>query len=166
MKKIRIVQIIGFILFVIYVLLIISEFIWGYLADLNLIVFSGVLAIVSITMITKGVLLKSASTLWFAISLILFAICIISSEIFKIPREYGYLLALIPIIASLVNIAIFHNLFYIKIIIVNISVFIPLLIVRYVSLQWWWSVIIFAISIILGIIICRNISLEKENING
>lgn len=165
-KKIRIVQGIGFVLFLIYLALIISELIIGYLKDLQLVVFSGVLAIVSLTMIYKGVLLKSASTLWFAMCLILLAICLIVFELIDIGNENYYLLSLIPIIASLINIAIFHNLFYIKIIILNLSVTIPLIITQFTNFTILINLLFFGISLIIGIIICRNISLEREKING
>ena len=166
MKKIRIVSVIGCALFILYILLIISELIWGYLEDTQLLLFSSVLAVISIIMLYKGVLIKSASTLWFAICLILFAISLVVFELVEISVEYYYLLSLLPIIASIVNIAIFHNLFYIKVIIINLSIFIPLLVTQFVLLDWWWVVLIYAISIVLGIILCRNLSLEKEKIHG
>lgn len=165
MKKIKVVQIIGYVLFIIYLGLIIGEWIWGYWKDFENIAFSILLAIVSLSLIYKGVLIKSSSTLWFAVSLIIYAITIIIFEYLKIdPQNYYYIFVLIPIIASLINLAVFQNLIYIKVIILNISIAIPVFLSRFLSLSIWWILFIRLISVFIGIIICRSINLDKERV--
>lgn len=165
MKKVKIVQIIGIILFVIYVALIISELSFGYLGEVQNIAFSVILAIISLTLIYKGVLLKSGSTLWFAISLILYAILLIIFELLKIyVNDFYYLFVLIPIIASLINIAVFNNLIYIKVIILNISLAIPVFLVSFVEIEWWQTLIVVAMCLFAGIVICRLINFDKERV--
>lgn len=165
MKKIHIVRLIGIVLFVVYLALIILELCIGALGDYAIYILSGVMAIVSLNMINKGVLLKSSSTLWFAITLILWAIVIMVLELCGLEeRGYYYVFVLIPIISSLINVAIFRNLIYIKVIIINISIIIPVFIYRFADFNIWWVLAMGLLSIIVGIIICRMINLDKEKI--
>lgn len=165
MKKVKIVQIIGIILFVIYVALIISELSFGYLGELQNLVFSVILAMVSLTLIYKGVLLKSGSTLWFAITLILYAILMIIFELLKVNvNDFYYVFVLIPIIASLINIVVFNNLMYIKVIILNISLAIPVFLISFVEIDWWLTLILVAMCLFAGIVICRLINFDKEKV--
>lgn len=165
MKKIRIVQIIGILLFFIYVALFIIDLIWGFLHNFDILVFSGLLAIISMTLIAKGVLLKSSSTLWFSINLISIAIILIVFNIAKLDIENNYyILAFIPILASIINLVIFRYIIYFKLIIINISIIIPILILQFLYYSWWINIIFATISIALGIIICRSINLGKEKV--
>ena len=83
MKKIKIVQFIGILLFIIYVTLLLIDLTLNVLGDVKIIVFSCIMALISINLIAKGVILKSSSTLWFSITLILCAILIAVLEILQ-----------------------------------------------------------------------------------
>lgn len=165
LKKIKVVQLIGIGLFVLYVFMILTDIIFEYLGDYANMALSVVLAIISLNMIYKGVLLRSSSTLWFALSLILFAITIVVFELLKIdPIKYYYVFGLIPIISSLINVAIFKNLIYIKVIIINITIIIPIFLMYFSSLNMWWIAGIGFMGIILGVLICRMIKMDKEKV--
>ena len=85
MKKIRIVQIVGILLFLVYVsFIIINSFKISIIRGKETFIFSILLAVLSITLIYKGVLLKSSSTLWFALNLISYAIILLLFDIFDI----------------------------------------------------------------------------------
>ena len=164
MKKISIVKWIGIILFFVYITLIVVDLIFEVLGDYRILILSLVLALISMNMISKGVIIKSSSTLWFALTLILFAILIAIFELKNInPTEYYYIFSIIPIISSVINLAIFQNLIYIKVIILNISIVIPIFILYFFQLHLLLNLLIFVISIGLGIIISRGIPLNKEN---
>jgi hypothetical protein len=159
-----VVQLLGFILSIGYFILLILNCFFDYGSNKD-IVFSLVLAIISISLIYKGVLLKSSSTLWFSLSLILYAILILTMGILNIDySNYHYIFALIPIIPSIINIIIFQNLVYIKVIIINITIFIPIIIKYYFTISQWLYIISFVVSIILGIIFCRCIKFDKEKV--
>ena len=165
MKKIKIIQIIGITLFIIYIGLIISDILLNYMGDYKILTLSFILALVSINSIWKGVVLRSSSTLWFSITLILISITIVIFDLNALVVEnYYFIFVLIPIIASLINLAIFHNLIYIKVIILNISIAIPTIIHYFYNLKVWWNILSFGVSIVLGIIICRLWNLDKENV--
>lgn len=165
MKKIKIVQFIGIVLFVAYLCLLILDIIWGMLHDYNVLIFSLILAMISVSLIVKGVLLKSSSTLWFAINLISCAIILIVFNLSKIEIANNYyVLSLIPLLASVINLIIFKYIIYFKLIIINISVIIPVYIMHFMNYEWWINLIIFLISITLGIWICRSINLGKEKV--
>ena len=165
MKRIRIIQIVGIILFVIYVGLFVFDLIWGVLSDLDSLVLSIVLAIVSMSLIYKGVILKSGSTLWFAISLILSAIFLILISLLDLSiNDYYYVFAIIPIFASIFNLMIFGNKMYIKVIILNITILLPILIVRFYDLSIWLNILISVGSVILGIVVSRSINFSKEKV--
>lgn len=167
MKKIKIIQIIGVLLVLIYLVLLISDLVWGYLGDINTLVFSVILVCIGLNLIYKGVLLKSTSTLWFAMCLIIFAICIIILKLNNQDvQEFAYLFGIIPLIASFINLAIFGTKIYIKVIILNVSILVPVFTSQFLNLQWFINVGIGLISLILGIVICRNINLDKEKIDG
>ena len=167
MKKIKIIQIIGISLVLIYLVLLISDLIWGYLGDINTLVFSVILVCIGLNLMHKGVLLKSTSTLWFAMCLIIFAICIIILKLNNQDvQDFAYLFGIIPLIASFINLALFGAKIYIKVIILNVSILVPIFTSQFLNLQWFINVGIGVISFILGILICRNINLDKEKIDG
>lgn len=164
MRKIQVVQLIGIVLFVTYIALIATDIIFNYLRDYKVLILSSVLAIISLNLISKGVLLKSSSTLWFAITLLLMAIIIVIMHLMDImPGKYYFIFAIVPIFSSIINLAIFHNLIYIKVIILNVSILIPILIIYFLDLSIWIYWLITIISILLGIVICRSWNLVKEN---
>ena len=167
MKKIKIIQIIGISLVFIYLALLISDVVWGYLGDINTLVFSVILVCIGLNLIHKGVLLKSSSTLWFAMCLIIFAICIIILKLNnQNVQDFAYLFGVIPLISSFINFALFHAKIYIKVIILNMSILVPIFTSQFLNLQWFIDVGIGVMAIILGILICRNINLDKEKIDG
>ena len=156
-------QLIGIGLFVLYVFMILTDIIFEYLGDYANMALSVLLAVISLNMIYKGVLLRSSSTLWFALDLILFAITIMIFELMKTnPIEYYFVFALIPIISSIINVAIFKNLIYIKVIIINISIIIPIFIMYFTNLSIWWLLTIGVIGIVLSVLLCRMIKMDKE----
>lgn len=159
------VQLIEILLVLVYIGLIIGNLTFGLLGDRGDMVLSIVLVLISISLIHKGTLLKSHSTLWFSISLILFAITIISCQLIGVePIEYYFIFALIPIISSIINIAIFNNLLYIKVMILNISIIVPVMIMYFTSMKVWHIIVIGLVSVLLGIAVCRSLSFEKEKI--
>lgn len=163
MSKLKKVQIIGFILFTMYIGAIILDVALDIFGDYRLIIFSVLLAIISLNLIYKGVLIKSASTMWFANTLMMFAITIIVFEIIgRDVMQYYYVFSFVPIISSLVNLAIFNNFIYIKVIIINISIIVPICVTYFVSLSIWWQIVLWTMSIIIGIIICRMMNVNKE----
>lgn len=165
MSKIRIVQIIGYCLFAIYIALIISEIVWGYLGDYRSIIFSIFLAIVSLSMIVKGVFLKSQSTLWFANTLLIYAIVMLIFDILNLDYIlYNYIFILIPIISSLINIVSFHNLIYIKVIILNFTIVIPIVLSKFLHLDSYLYWIIGIVSVVIGVFVCRMVKMDKEKI--
>jgi len=163
-KRVKIVQLIGIILFVVYIVFILlSSLAVKVFVGRENIIFSIILAMLSITLIYKGTLLKSSSTLWFAINLVSYAILIVVFEItqLKFDSEY-YLFAIIPIFASLINIAVFNYLIYIKVILLNLSIILPIIIYRFTSINLIWTIVIACSSIILGIVLCRTIYFKRE----
>lgn len=165
MKRIKVVQIIGFVLFLIYITLAISDLIIGYIGDYRELVFSILLAVISINMLTKGVFLKSQSTLWFAITLVLYAILVIIFNTINVKyNTFNYIFILLPIIASVINIVVFHNLMYIKVIILNITIAIPFILSKYLKLNNIWLFIIGIVSIFIGIILCRFFKMKGEKV--
>ena len=163
MSKLKKVQIIGFTLFTMYIGAIILDVALDIFGDYRLIIFSVLLAIISLNLIYKGVLIKSASTMWFANTLMMFAITIIVFEIIgRDVMQYYYVFSFVPIISSLINLAVFNNLIYIKVIIINISIIVPICVTYFVSLFIWWQIVLWTMSIIIGIIICRMMNVNKE----
>lgn len=165
MKKIKAIQLISVSLFFIYLTLFVSDLIWRYTRDDRQLLFSLVLVCLSISTLIKGVFLKSQSTLWFSITLVLYAILMVVFGLLKVDYStYYYLYVLLPIIASIINIVVFGNLLYIKLIILNISIFIPIVIAEFVILSIFDCVILSAISIALGIIVCKCVKMGKEKV--
>ena len=116
-------------------------------------------------MIYKGKLLKSTSTLWFANTLILYAIIIILAEIFSwnILDNY-YIFLIIPLFASIINLVVFHSKIYWKVIILNISALIPALLMFFYDFNVWINAVFWTISVVIGILVCRSINLGKESV--
>lgn len=165
MKRIRIVQAVGITLFLVYIGLILVDVMGGLKHEYSYLVFSIVLAIISLNLMYKGHLIGSQSTMWFAISLVLFAISIAVCQILSIePIDYYFVFALIPIISSIINVAIFFNLFYIKVIILNISIAVPITIMYFFELNIWYIIAIGFASIVLGTLICRCLNFDKEKV--
>jgi len=163
LKKITIVKWIGIILFLIYISMLVIDIVFNILGDLKIIIFSLLLALISINLIAKGVLLKSSSTMWFALTLILFAIVIAGFELNSLnSANYYFVFSIIPIISSLINLAIFKNLIYIKVIILNISIIIPTIVSYFVDLELYFVFAIAIFCVIMGIVLCRSINLNKE----
>jgi hypothetical protein len=165
LHKVRIIAIIGIILFVIYVGLIITNISLDYLGEYELLVFSIILALISINMINKGILLRSTTTLWFALNMIIFAIVIIICELLSWDiANVGYIWSLIPILPSIINLIVFNNYIYIKLIIINVFIIIPLIINSLVVFSFWIEMGFIAGGIVIGIITCRLINFDKENV--
>lgn len=165
MKRIRIIQIIGIALFIIYIGLFILDLVYGLLNDWNTFVFSIILALISISLLYKGTLLKSSSTLWFSINLIFSAIFLITINLIDINiNDCYYVFSLIPLIASLINLFIYRYIIYIKVIILNISAIIPVVLMQFFVLEWWIVLITAVVSILLGILLCRSINLGREKV--
>lgn len=165
MKRIRIIQIIGIVLFVIYFGLFVVDLSYGILHDLNTFVFSIILALISISLLFKGVLLKSSSTLWFAINLIFSAIFLIIINLFNLNIDYCYyIFSLIPLVASLINLLIYRYIIYIKVIVLNISIIIPVVLMQFFAVEWWIILVVAIVSVLLGIFICRSFNLGREKV--
>lgn len=163
MKRIRIVQLIEILLVIVYICLIICDLTLGILGDLGEFILSILLVILSINLIHKGFILRSQSTIWFAITLMLFAISIIVCQLLGVePIDYYFVFALIPIVSSVINVAIFANLFYIKVIIFNISIAIPIIIMYFLDIGVWFAMGLGTVCVIAGIVICRVFSFRKE----
>ena len=99
--------------------------------------------------------------------MILFAITIAVLQLFKYDVDrLSYLWSIIPIIPSIINLVAFKNYLYIKLIIINIFVLLPLCIIHYISLNIWIEVAIIIGFLITSIVVCRLIKFNKENENG
>ena len=165
MKKIRLVQIVGIILFIGYIILLIVDGINGFLGNYSQLVLSIVMAVIGLNLIIKGSVIKSNSTMWFAIVLISISVTIIIAGLLEINLiKNNYIFAVVPLFASFLNLIIFNNLTYIKVIIVNISIIVPMVIEYFYSFEFYWSIGLFVISILIGIMICRLINWGKEKI--
>ena len=143
--------------------MLVIDIIFDVLGDWKIIIFSLLLALISINLIAKGAILKSSSTMWFALTLILFAIVIAGFELNSLnPANYYYVFSIIPIISSLINLAIFKNLIYIKVIVLNISIIIPTIVSYFVDLELYFVFAIAIFCVIMGIVLCRSRNLNKE----
>ena len=121
MRKIRIIQLVGTILFVIYVTLFVVELEYNHFSTNNsVLAFSVLLALISLNMLNKGVVLRSSSTQWFGMVLILCAIAMMLLRLGVLTPNHYYLFSIIPIIPSVILLAVFRNPLYIKVIILNI----------------------------------------------
>lgn len=164
MKKIRAIKYVGLALFVVYVVTIILASFTNYFGDYGVIAFSLVLASVAFHLFYKGAVLKSFSTLWFALCLILYALCILVFEIWNIGySSYSFLFVFLPILPSVFILA-FGKVIYLKVIILNLSIALPLLLFNYMNLSIWLKFGVFTISIVLGVLISRCIYVGKEKI--
>lgn len=161
-KRVKIIQIIGSLLVFVYLGLFVSNVIFGYLGALDTFIFSILLVAIGFDLIWKGVLLKSSSTLWFAICLILWAILILILKLYNQNiQEYIFVFASIPLIPSALNMIVFKNSIYLKVIIINIFIIIPILLMQFLTLRWWWLVLIATASVGASIAICRFIGLKR-----
>lgn len=161
-KRVKIIQIIGSLLVFVYLGLFVSNVIFGYLGALDTFIFSILLVVIGFDLIWKGVLLKSSSTLWFAICLILWAILILILKLYNQNiQEYNFVFASIPLIPSALNMIVFKNSIYLKVIIINISIIVPILLMQFLTLSWWWLVLMATASVGVSIVICRFIGLKR-----
>ncbi|MDY5677022.1 MAG: hypothetical protein SPK63_04455 [Eubacteriales bacterium] len=161
-KRVKIIQIIGSLLVFVYLGLFVSNVIFGYLGALDTFIFSILLVAIGFDLIWKGVLLKSSSTLWFAICLILWAILILILKLYNQNiQEYIFVFASIPLIPSALNMIVFKNSIYLKVIIINIFIIVPILLMQFLTLSWWWLVLIATASVGVSIVICRFIGLKR-----
>ena len=165
MKKIRIVQFFGIVLFVAYLILFVIDLIRGILGDYKEAIFSLFIAIIGINLIVKGVLIKSNSTLWFANVLISMALLIVVLKYlgFVIDEHY-YLFTIIPIFASVINLIVFKNLIYVKVIIINVTIIVPTISQFLNQFDIYWTAGMFVISILIGVLVCRLINFDKEKV--
>lgn len=162
MRKIRAIKFIGIILFVGYVLIGIMAYMERLVSRTDNILFSVLLAILSIFVCFKGSILKSYSTLWFGITLILYALLIVTFEVVKFDyMGYSYVFAFLPLITSTLFIC-FKKFNYIKIFIINLTIAIPVMFVNILNLKLWLNIAVFTISIIIGIVVCKLIDLSRE----
>ena len=161
-KRVKIIQIIGSLLVFVYLGLFVSNVIFGYLGALDTFIFSILLVVIGFDLIWKGVLLKSSSTLWFAICLILWAILILILKLYNQNiQEYIFVFASIPLIPSALNMIVFKNSIYLKVIIINIFIIVPILLMQFLTLSWWWLVLMATASVGVSIVICRFIGLKR-----
>ena len=161
-KRVKIIQIIGSMLVFVYLGLFVSNVIFGYLGALDTFIFSILLVAIGFDLIWKGVLLKSSSTLWFAICLILWAILILILKLYNQNiQEYNFVFASIPLIPSALNMIVFKNSIYLKVIIINIFIIVPILLMQFLTLSWWWLVLMATASVGVSIVICRFIGLKR-----
>ena len=161
-KRVKIIQIIGSLLVFVYLGLFVSNVIFGYLGALDTFIFSILLVAIGFDLIWKGVLLKSSSTLWFAICLILWAILILILKLYNQNiQEYNFVFASIPLIPSALNMIVFKNSIYLKVIIINIFIIVPILLMQFLTLSWWWLVLMATASVGVSIVICRFIGLKR-----
>ncbi len=123
-------------------------------------------ALLSIILLYKGIIVYSQSTCWFGLNMILVAILLLLFDLLKISNFYNYLYAFIPIISSLIIIAVYSNLLYIKVIVLDVSIAIPLITFWYITTDWWWQALAYVAMVFAGIIICRNIDISKESRSG
>jgi hypothetical protein len=164
-KKIRIVQVVGIVLFLSYLLLFVVNVFRGLFADFYQILLSVIMTLIGFNLVFKGVVIKSNSTLWFANVLITMSLTIIILNLLKIDMdEILYLFTIIPIFASVLNLVVFNNLIYLKIIIINITFIVPALIQKFYKFELYCTIGMYVISILIGILVCRLINLDKENV--
>jgi len=165
LKRIRIVQIVSIALIMVYITLLIVDIAIYELGDWKDLAFTLLLAGIAVNMIFKGVLIKSQSTMWFAVTLALSAITLILFVLNgEDGAEYYYIFSFLPIISSVINLAIFGNLIYIKVIILNISIIVPIILSYFVAIEILTLVVIGVCSVVVGISICRLIRTNKENV--
>lgn len=166
MRKIRAIKYIGLVLFFAYTIAIILTYFTSFVGDFDNILFSILLAVLSLFTCFKGTMIRSFSTLWFSVTLILYAILIIVFEITKISYDdYIYLFAFLPIITSLVFIC-FKKFHYIKVLIINLSIAIPVLISKTTVFNLWLNIGCFMCFVILGIFIAGLLDGHKERANN
>lgn len=165
MKKIRFVQAVGVVLFLGYILLLVIDVFKGFLGNYYQLILSLIMAIIGFNLLFKAVIIKSSSTIWFAIVLISMSVVIITMSLYRIEIEkLYYVFAIIPLFASLLNLIVFNNLIYIKVMIINATIIVPMIIQQFYTLGNYWSIGLFVISILIGIIICRVINFDKEKV--
>ncbi len=147
-----------------YILTILLAYKGSFWGDKSVIAFSVVLTLVSLGLCYKGAVLKSYSTLWFALNLVLYALLILIFEIRNIDYlNLLYLFAFLPLISSLILVC-FGKFAYFKVIILNLSVALPLLAFEFWEMVLWLKIGVFAISILLGVLTSKLFSLGKERI--
>ena len=165
MKKIRFVQVIGVILFIVYIGLLVADIFKGFLGNYSQLILSVIMSIIGFNLLFKAVIIKSSSTIWFAIVLISMSVAVVVISLLNgsVEKLY-YVFTVVPLFASLLNLMVFNNLIYVKVIIINMSVIVPIVIKYFYAFSSYWSIGLSVISIIMGIIICRLIKFDKEKV--
>ena len=165
MKKIRFVQVIGVILFIVYIGLLVADIFKGFLGNYSQLILSVIMSIIGFNLLFKAVIIKSSSTIWFAIVLISMSVAVVVISLLNgsVEKLY-YVFTVVPLFASLLNLIVFNNLIYVKVIIINMSVIVPIVIKYFYAFSSYWSIGLSVISIIMGIIICRLIKFDKEKV--
>ena len=108
------------------------------------------MALIGINLLIKGVIIKSNSTLWFANVLIALSLTIVILEYLSLDiNENYYLLTFVPILASVINLIVFKNLIYVKVIIINVTVIIPTILQFINEFDFYWTAGLFVISILI-----------------
>ena len=165
MKKIRFVQSIGVILFLAYIVMLIVDFYKGFLGNYSQLILSIIMAIIGFNLLFKAVVIKSTSTMWFAIVLISMSLVVVIISLMNLDIEnLYYVFAIVPLFASVLNLIVFNNLIFVKVIIINITIIVPTLIDYFYNLELYWSIGLFIISILMGIMVCKFIRFDKENV--
>lgn len=165
MKKIRVVQFLGIMLFVAYLIVFAIDIFRGVLGNSKELIFSLFMAFIGVNLIVKGVIIKSNSTLWFANVLIGLSLTIVLLEYFNLEiKDCYYWFAIIPLFASIINLIVFKNFIYVKVIIINLTIIIPTILQFFNKFNLYWTIGMFVISILIGILICRLINFDKENV--
>ena len=90
MKKIRFVQAVGVVLFLGYILLLVIDVFKGFLGNYYQLILSLIMAIIGFNLLFKAVIIKSSSTIWFAIVLISMSVVIITMSLYRIEIEKLY----------------------------------------------------------------------------
>lgn len=167
MKRIRIVQLLGFLLVLIYAILFVIDAKFGLLKDMGRWIFSLLIVLIGINLICKGAIISSSSTMWFANNLIFVAIAIVVIDYLQLDiNNYIIVFSVIPIIPTLINLIILKVKIYVKVFILNVSIIIPVIFFQFAWLEWYWILIVAIFSLSLGIFVCRNIDLDKEKMDG
>ncbi len=148
-----------------YIGLLIFNIITGIGGDYYQFAFTIILALIGFNLIYKGIVIKSSSTMWFANNLILMAIALMVMSLLKLDMtNYIFVFASVSIIPSIINLIVFNNLIYLRLIIINIFVLIPLIIQYFMNFEVSWFVGLMVVSLVIGMVVCRLMNFGKEKI--
>ncbi len=150
-------------LIILYILLIIFNNIFNIWKDYEIVYFSVLLACISIVTLYQGVLIKSFSTLWFSITMILIAVSILVIDILGYVSFFIDTIVFLPIVSSFILLLLGRKIYF-KVMILNLSIAIPILVIRYIDIVLWLDIVIFALSILIGLILSKSIKLGEEKV--